>query len=70
MYKIPRHKVVIMTKCYRIMVDTDNEPNNCPVAMLEKQALRSKDYVNSWGLYYLAFCLHSPSSLAFFPPFL
>ncbi|KAG4443841.1 hypothetical protein IFR05_000677 [Cadophora sp. M221] len=46
-YNITRNKVVIMTKCYRPMAD-DGEPSSI-VAMLGKQACKSKDYVNQFG---------------------
>ncbi|KAI9859126.1 MAG: hypothetical protein M1813_007082 [Trichoglossum hirsutum] len=47
---IPRHKVVIMTKCHRTMVDeADHDPGSM-VAFMDDKVAKSKDYVNQYGL--------------------
>jgi aryl-alcohol dehydrogenase-like predicted oxidoreductase len=46
-YNIPRRKVVIMTKVGRIMADEGNESDI--VAFMNRQAEKSKDYVNQYG---------------------
>jgi hypothetical protein len=48
-YNIPRHKLVIMTKCYRVTCDSDSYDVAAKVATHEDLADRSKDYVNQWG---------------------
>lgn len=48
-YNIPRHKVVIMTKCYRPMTD-DMNPKSI-VALLSQEANKSKEYVNQHGVW-------------------
>jgi aryl-alcohol dehydrogenase-like predicted oxidoreductase len=50
-YNIPRRKLVIMTKCYRVACDQENFDAGSRVAMHEEVADRSKDYVNQWGMY-------------------
>lgn len=49
-YNIPRRKVVIMTKCYRIVCDEEAPDPGSGVAMHGDLADQSKDYVNQWGL--------------------
>lgn len=48
-YNIPRRKVVIMTKCYRIVCDEETPDPGSGVAMHGDLADQSKDYVNQWG---------------------
>ncbi|CBX99702.1 hypothetical protein LEMA_P072910.1 [Plenodomus lingam JN3] len=49
-HRIPRHKVVIMTKCFRPVTDPDVDPNMGSImAMFGSEAQRSKDYVNQSG---------------------
>lgn len=48
-YKIPRHKVVIMTKCFRPVCDAENFDVSATVIMHHELADHSKDYVNQWG---------------------
>ncbi|KAI0532295.1 aldo-keto reductase [Xylaria digitata] len=49
-YKIPRQKVVIMTKCFRVLCDPENYQHDSTVTMHHEAADHSKDYVNQWGL--------------------
>ncbi|KAL7775824.1 hypothetical protein CFE70_006236 [Pyrenophora teres f. teres 0-1] len=53
-FKIPRRKVVIMTKVYRVMPDIELPQDHADarknVAYFEKEADSSKDHVNQWGL--------------------
>ncbi|KID59660.1 Pyridoxal phosphate-dependent decarboxylase, partial [Metarhizium hybridum] len=49
-YKIPRNKVVLMTKCYRVMSDPERFDPGSGVTMHHELADYSKDYVNQWGL--------------------
>lgn len=49
-YRIPRRKVVIMTKCYRVVCDSEKYDPGSGVAMLGELAAKSADYVNQWGL--------------------
>ncbi|KAI0512859.1 NADP-dependent oxidoreductase domain-containing protein [Xylaria bambusicola] len=49
-YNIPRQKVVIMTKCFRVLCDPENFHHESTVTMHHEAADRSKDYVNQWGL--------------------
>ncbi|KAJ5507355.1 Aldo/keto reductase [Penicillium freii] len=49
-YNIPRRKVVLMTKCYRVVCDEENYDPGSGIAMLGGYAEQSKDYVNAWGL--------------------
>ena len=52
-FKIPRRKVVIMTKVYRVMPDIELPQDHADakknVAYFEKEADSSKDHVNQWG---------------------
>jgi aryl-alcohol dehydrogenase-like predicted oxidoreductase len=48
-YSIPRRKVVIMTKCYRVGCDEQNHDAGSGVAMHGDLADQSKDYANQWG---------------------
>lgn len=48
-YGIPRRKVVLMTKCYRVVCDMENYDPGAKVVMHHKLADQSKDYVNQWG---------------------
>ncbi|KAK4182091.1 Aldo/keto reductase [Podospora australis] len=49
-YQIPRRKLVIMTKCYRVACDQENFDVASKVAMHGDLASQSKDYTNQWGL--------------------
>ncbi|KAJ3498101.1 hypothetical protein NLG97_g1390 [Lecanicillium saksenae] len=49
-FNIPRHKVIIMTKCYRVVCDAENHDPASGVTMHHDLADNSKDYVNQWGL--------------------
>ncbi|RLL96531.1 Aldo-keto reductase dtxS3 [Aspergillus turcosus] len=49
-FKIPRQKVIIMTKCYRVLCDPENHDPGSTVTMHHALADSSKDYVNQWGL--------------------
>ncbi|KAH7323158.1 NADP-dependent oxidoreductase domain-containing protein [Stachybotrys elegans] len=49
-FGIPRDKVIIMTKCYRVVCDEENFDISSRVVMHHEMAGRSKDYVNHWGL--------------------
>ncbi|KAB8067848.1 Aldo/keto reductase [Aspergillus leporis] len=49
-YKIPRQKIIIMTKCYRVLCDPENYDPGSMVTMHHELADLSKDYVNQWGL--------------------
>lgn len=48
-YNIPRSKVVLMTKCFRVVSDPENYDPGSAVTMHHELADRSKDYVNHWG---------------------
>lgn len=48
-YKIPRSKVVLMTKCYRVVCDSEHYDPGAEVTMHHELADQSKDYVNQWG---------------------
>jgi aryl-alcohol dehydrogenase-like predicted oxidoreductase len=48
-YKIPRSKVVLMTKCYRVICDSEHYDAGAEVTMHHELADKSKDYVNQWG---------------------
>lgn len=50
-YNIPRQKVVIMTKCYRVICDQENHDPGSGITMLTGLADQSKDYVNQWGMH-------------------
>nr|POF01387.1 aldo-keto reductase dtxs3 [Quercus suber] len=45
-YGIPRRKVVLMTKCYRVVCDAENHDPGSGVTMHQTLAQQSKDYVN------------------------
>ncbi|KAL6855592.1 Aldo-keto reductase dtxS3 [Amphichorda felina] len=49
-YKIPRNKVVLMTKCFRVVCDPEEFDPGSGVTMHHGLADQSKDYVNQWGL--------------------
>lgn len=49
-YDIPRRKLVLMTKCYRVICDQDNYDIGSGVNMHEDLADQSKDYVNQKGI--------------------
>ncbi|KAJ3543808.1 hypothetical protein NM208_g3385 [Fusarium decemcellulare] len=49
-YKIPRSKLTLMTKCYRVVCDAENFDPGSGVTMHHDLADQSKDYVNQWGL--------------------
>ena len=48
-YKIPRQKITIMTKCFRVVCDPENYDAGSGVTMQHDKADLSKDYVNQWG---------------------
>ena len=48
-YKIPRNKVVLMTKCFRVVCDPEEFDPGSGVTMHHGLADQSKDYVNQWG---------------------
>lgn len=48
-YNIPRNKVVLMTKCYRVVCDAESYDPGSGVTMHHEMADKSKDYVNQWG---------------------
>ncbi|KND86505.1 Versiconal hemiacetal acetate reductase [Tolypocladium ophioglossoides CBS 100239] len=50
MYNIPRSKVILMTKCYRVVCDPEAFDPGSGVTMHHELADRSKDDVNQWGL--------------------
>ncbi|KAI0527996.1 NADP-dependent oxidoreductase domain-containing protein [Xylaria bambusicola] len=49
-YNIPRSKVVLMTKCFRVVCDPEQYDPGSSVYMHHDIADTSKDYVNQWGL--------------------
>lgn len=49
-YNIPRNKVVLMTKCYRVVCDSEIYDPGSGVTMHHDLADKSKDYVNQWGM--------------------
>lgn len=49
-YGIPRRKMVLMTKCYRVVCDLENHDPGSTVTMQHNLASASKDYVNQWGI--------------------
>ncbi|BDD56753.1 hypothetical protein MAP00_002180 [Monascus purpureus] len=49
-HNIPRRKVVLMSKCCRVVCDQENFDPGLGLTMLGSQAGQSKDYVNSFGL--------------------
>lgn len=56
-YNIPRRKLVLMTKCYRVVCDQEDYDAGSGVAMHGDLADQSKDYVNQWGTYCaVSFC--------------
>lgn len=48
-FGIPRSKVVLMTKCYRVVCDSEQYDPGSGVTMHHELADTSKDYVNQWG---------------------
>jgi aryl-alcohol dehydrogenase-like predicted oxidoreductase len=48
-YKIPRRKLVLMTKCYRVVCDEEAFDAGSGVTMHQDLALQSKDYMNQSG---------------------
>jgi aryl-alcohol dehydrogenase-like predicted oxidoreductase len=48
-YSILRRKVVIMTKCYRVVCDDQNHDAGSAVTMHKSLADQRKDYANLWG---------------------
>ncbi|KAK8029372.1 NADP-dependent oxidoreductase domain-containing protein [Apiospora marii] len=49
-YGIPRSKVVLLTKCGRVVCGPENLDVGSGVAAHSAEAARSKDYMNAWGL--------------------
>ncbi|KAI1334343.1 Aldo/keto reductase [Xylariaceae sp. FL0016] len=49
-HKIPRRKVVLMSKCYRVVSDPEHYEVGSSMAFMHEHAAQSKDYVNNWGL--------------------
>jgi hypothetical protein len=60
-YEIPRRKLIIMTKCYRVTCDQENFDVGCKVAMHDDLAGQSKDYTNQWGMYNVTIIPSKPS---------
>ncbi|KAE8836014.1 hypothetical protein HRS9139_04112 [Pyrenophora teres f. teres] len=50
LYQIPRRKLVLMTKCYRVVCDDEAFDAGSGVTMHQDLALQSKDYMNQSGL--------------------
>lgn len=48
-YNIPRRKLTVMTKCYRVVCDTENYDPGSGITMQDGLAGQSKDYANQWG---------------------
>lgn len=48
-FNIPRRKIVLMTKCYRVACDSEHYDPGAETHMHHKVADKSKDYVNNWG---------------------
>lgn len=48
-YSIPRRKLTLMTKCYRVVCDQEDYDAGSGVAMHGDLADQSKDYANQWG---------------------
>ncbi|KAF4471664.1 aldo-keto reductase [Fusarium albosuccineum] len=48
-FGIPRSKVILMTKCYRVICDPEQYDPGAEVTMHNDLADQSKDYVNQWG---------------------
>lgn len=46
-YNIPRHKLIILTKCWAPV----SEHENCNIVGLRHELYRSKDYINQQGKY-------------------
>ena len=51
-YNIPRSKVILMTKCFRVVCDPEQYDPGSSVYMHHDIADTSKDYVNQWGRSY------------------
>ncbi|CAA9957139.1 Aldo-keto reductase [Pyrenophora teres f. maculata] len=49
LYQIPRRKLVLMTKCYRVVCDDEAFDAGSGVTMHQDLALQSKDYMNQSG---------------------
>lgn len=49
LYQIPRRKLVLMTKCYRVVCDDEAFDPGAGVTMHQDLALQSKDYMNQSG---------------------
>ncbi|KAK6819357.1 Candidapepsin-2 [Apiospora arundinis] len=49
-YSIPRSKVVLLTKCCRVVCDAEDFDVGSGVAVHSAEAAKSKDYMNAWGL--------------------
>ncbi|KAK7983366.1 hypothetical protein PG989_010768 [Apiospora arundinis] len=49
-FKLPRNKLVLMTKVGRILADTEHGDSSDFVAFLDHAVKDSKDYVNNYGL--------------------
>ncbi|KAI9903495.1 hypothetical protein N3K66_000024 [Trichothecium roseum] len=49
-FNIPRRKVVLMTKCFRVVCDDEHFDPGASTHMHHDIADTSKDYVNQWGL--------------------
>lgn len=48
-YNIPRRKIILMTKCFRVVCDDEHYDAGAAVTMHNDIADSSKDYVNQWG---------------------
>ncbi|KAI1300813.1 Aldo/keto reductase [Xylaria venustula] len=49
-HNIPRSKIVLMTKCFRVVCDPEHYDPGAAMLMHHDLADTSKDYVNQWGL--------------------
>jgi aryl-alcohol dehydrogenase-like predicted oxidoreductase len=56
-YGIARRKVVIMTKCFRVVGDDQAHDPGSTITMHHELADSSKDYVNQWGNRFPIFAL-------------
>ncbi len=58
-YNIPRSKVVLMTKCFRVVCDPETYDVGSGVTMHHDLADQSKEYVNHWGNWPIKFMSRS-----------
>lgn len=50
-FNIPRRKIVLMTKCFRVVCDSEHFDPGAGTHMHHTTADKSKDYVNNWGAF-------------------